>query len=166
MTATTHLPPIDPAHGPLLARPYLDPVSPSPVAGVIAHVPELLETAMPFFAAVYGPSALEDRLKEIVVLKISARNGCSYCTRVHDDIARAAGLGEEERGFLRGETTRSPFSERERAVSDFAASFCERRRSAIAPLRAFFRDDQIVELGLLAGTTVSLNHFCIAMGIV
>ncbi|GAC1537869.1 MAG: hypothetical protein NVS2B17_11090 [Candidatus Velthaea sp.] len=166
MTATPHLLPVDAAHAPLLARPYLDPASPSALAGVIAHVPELLETAMPFFAALYGPSALEERLKEIVVLRISARNGCSYCTRLHDEGARAAGLNDDERRFLRGEAPDSHFSASERAVSDFADAFCERPRVAIAPLRRFFRDDQIVELGLLASTTTGLNAFCIAMGIV
>ncbi len=162
----TAIPLVDPAHSPLLARPYLSPEGCSPLAAALAHVPELLEAAMPFFGTLYGPTALPDRLKEIVVVRVSALNGCRYCTRVHGTLAAAAGLLPAEIAALGSDTEFAPtFAEEERAAIAFAEALCRRPADSVAFLRPHFRDDQIVELALLGATTISLNRFCTALGL-
>ncbi len=162
----TAIPLLDLAQAPLLARRYLSPEGCSPLAAVLAHVPELLETAMPFLGTLYGPTALADRLKEIVTVRISAVGGCRYCTRVHGALAAAAGLLPAEIAGLGGQTEFVPtFTEEERAAIAFAEALCRRPAGSVALLRPHFRDDQIVELALLGATTISLNRFCTAMGL-
>ena len=150
---------------PLLAKQYLDGEQ-NPLAALIAHVPEVLEVAMPMFGVVYGPTALPERLKEIVVLRTSALNGCRYCTRVHAKLAADAGLDAEEVTSLQhGAPFPSSMSDGERALAAFAEAMCVRPAEAVSALQPFFRDDQIVEFALLAGTTIFLNRFCTAMGL-
>lgn len=150
---------------PLLAKQYLEGEQNS-LAALIAHVPEVLEVAMPFFGVVYGPTALPERLKEIVVLRTSALNGCRYCTRVHAQLAAEAGLDVEEVANLqRGAPFASTMNDGERALGAFAEAMCVRPAEAVSLLKPFFRDDQIVEFAMLAGTTIMLNRFCTAMGI-
>ena len=150
---------------PLLARPYLE-GGDSPLAAAIAHVPELLEVAMPFISIVYGPTALPERLKEIVVLRTSALNGCRYCTRVHAALASAAGLDTAEIASLQhGAALPATLDDSERAAFAFSEAMCARPAEAVPLLKPFFRDDQIVELAVLAGTTIFLNRFCTSLGL-
>ncbi|HEV8116645.1 MAG TPA: hypothetical protein VGP53_10440, partial [Acidimicrobiales bacterium] len=57
------------AGAPLLARPYFAGGDPGPIVAVLAHVPEMLEVTLPFIGAVLGPSAIDLRTKEVVILR-------------------------------------------------------------------------------------------------
>lgn len=160
------IPPLDGVTAPLLARPFLEGADPSPLAAVLAHVPELLETALPFIGTVYGPTALAARLKEIVVLRTSVLNGCRYCTRVHRALANEAGLTPAEITDLCDGRPAASFEAPERAAIAFAEALCAAPGDALAIVQPHFRDHEIVELAVLAGTTIFLNRFCTAMGIV
>jgi alkylhydroperoxidase/carboxymuconolactone decarboxylase family protein YurZ len=46
--------------------------------GMLAHKPEILNAFLPFYQAVTGPGALEQRYKELAYLKTSILNGCEY----------------------------------------------------------------------------------------
>jgi len=46
--------------------------------GVLAHKPEVLKTFLPFYAAVTGPGAVEQKHKELAYLKTSIVNACEY----------------------------------------------------------------------------------------
>ena len=161
------IPSISRADAPLLARRYFEGEGePSPLAAKLAHVPELLDVALPFFEVVYGPTALPDRLKEIVVLRTSALNACRYYVRVHAALAAGAGLADAELAYLhRGTGMPSTFADSERAAFAFAEAMCVRPADAASLLQPFFRADQIVELAVLASTTTLLNRFCTAIGI-
>jgi AhpD family alkylhydroperoxidase len=148
---------------PLLARRYYPEEGPaSPIVRALAHVPELLEVAMPFIARVFGPTSVSLRTKEIVVLRVSALNGCRYCVDTHTVAAWDAGLTQTETAALRG--TAAGFPATEEALVAFCDAFC----NAPAPvpddvarrLRTHFAEHEIVELSLLAGATAMLNRFC------
>ena len=91
------------AQAPLLARPYYARGDPGAIVATLAHVPEVLEVAMPFIGTVLGPSSLDARTKEIVILRTSARLGCRFCVQTHTVAARDAGLSPGEVRALRGE---------------------------------------------------------------
>jgi AhpD family alkylhydroperoxidase len=131
------------AQAPLLARPYYARGDPGAIVAALAHVPEVLEVAMPFIDTVLGPSSLDARTKEIVILRTSARLGCRFCVQTHTLAALKAGLSSDEVRALRG----------------------------AAPLTPAFRDPgelalldwvDAVALGLV-GATVMLNRFCTAL---
>jgi hypothetical protein len=45
---------------------------------MLAHKPEVLKTFLPFDQAIIGPSAVEQKYKELAYLKTSTLNGCEY----------------------------------------------------------------------------------------
>jgi AhpD family alkylhydroperoxidase len=154
---------------PLLARAYYaQDGATSPVTRALAQVPELLEVAMPFIARVFGPTSLDLRTKEIVVLRVSVRNGCRYCIDTHTVAAWDAGCSVEDTARLReGRAAAPEASPRERALVEWCDAF------AAAPdpvpvdvsssLREHFSEHELVELALLAGATAMLNRFCTAL---
>jgi AhpD family alkylhydroperoxidase len=154
---------------PLLALPYYaEDGTTSPITRALAQVPELLEVAMPFIARVFGPTSLDLRTKEIVVLRVSVRNGCRYCIDTHTVVAWDAGLSADETARLRAESADAPgATPRERAL----VHWCDAFASAPDPvssdvssrLREHFSEHELVELALLAGATAMLNRFCTAL---
>ena len=151
---------------PLLARPFFAGGDPGPLVGAFAHVPELLAPAMSLIGTVYGPTALPTRLKEIVVLRTSVKNGCRYCTDAHMAAAADAGLSPAELCALRAEVPLpESFAPSERAAIAFAEALCDRPDSALGKLGAHFEDHLIVELTALVSVTIFLNRFCTALGL-
>ena len=159
----TKIPPLTLDRAPLLARPYLQ--SDSPLAAMLAYVPELLEATMPFVSTVLGPSHLGERLKHLVVLRTSVRNGCRYCTRVYSDRGDS-GLSDEDMAAIRAPQPHViGFDERERAALAFVDRFCSEPSGSVDSLSALFRDDEIVALVTIAGATDFLNRFAMALGL-
>lgn len=149
---------------PVLARPYYEAGDPGPIAAALANVPELMEVALPFIGAVYGPTGVDARLKEIVVLAVSAANGCRYCTETHTGVARRMGFAADELAALRGEgLPPSHWSERERALLAFSVALSHRPDTAVELLRPWFAEHEIVELVTLGSVTVMLNRFATAL---
>ena len=166
---------IDSSQAPLLARPYYQDSDPGPIVAALAHVPEVLEVAMPFLAAMYGLSALPARLKEIVVVRTSAHQECRYCIESHSAVALDAGLSRSEILGLRdfGGPPLQRWSKRgtrEPAlvawVDAVAGATGSVPKDIARDLSAWFSDAEIVELTLLIGATMMLNRFCTALGIV
>ncbi len=159
----TKIPPLTLDRSPLLARPYLQ--SASPLAAMLAHVPELLEATMPFVSVVLGPSQLGERLKHLVVLRTSVCNACRYCTRVYSE-GGGSGLSADDIASIRTpQPLATLFNERERAALAFVDRFCAQPSGSIESLRAHFRDDEIVALVTIAGATDFLNRFATALGL-
>jgi AhpD family alkylhydroperoxidase len=157
---------VDSGQAPLLARAYYpENGQASPIVHAPAQVPELLEVALPFLGRVFGPTSVALRTKEIVVLRVSANNGCRYCVDTHTVAAWDAGLTPAETAELRGAA--AGFAPAEEAL----IAFCDAFADAPAPvpdeaadgLRAHFAEHEVVELSLVAGATAMLNRFCTAL---
>ena len=151
---------------PLLVRPfYRDDGSASPITRALAQVPELAEVALPFIARVYGETAVDMRTKEIVVLRVSSRMGCRYCTDTHTVAAWEAGLTRAETQALRDEA--GEFGERDAALVAWCDAICAAPaalpETALERLREHFAEHELVELTLLAGATLMLNRLCTAL---
>ncbi|HEY4025610.1 MAG TPA: carboxymuconolactone decarboxylase family protein [Candidatus Dormibacteraeota bacterium] len=149
---------------PLLARPYYEGGDPGPIAAALAQVPELMDVVLPFLGAVYGPTSVPARLKEIVVLRVSAANRCRYCTESHTSVARRMGFDAAEVAALRGEASPpSSFGPVELAVVAFSEALSHRPGDAVDLLRPHFDEPQMVELVTLGSATVMLNRFATAL---
>jgi len=59
--------------------------------------------ALPFIGMVLGPSAIDVRTKEIVILRTSAKASCRYCVESHTLVALGAGLSTDEVRSLRAD---------------------------------------------------------------
>ena len=157
---------VEAGQAPLLARRYYAGGDPGVIVAALAHVPEVLEVAMPFIGTVLGPTAVGARTKELVILRTSARLGCRYCVQTHTGAAQDAGLSRAEVAALRCEApVGTAFADpRERALIAWTDAVAGGPGpvpgAARAALRRHFGDPEIVELTLLAGATLMLNRFC------
>jgi len=153
---------------PLLARPYFADGDPGPIVAALAQVPEMLEATAPFLGRVLGPSCLPARIKEIAILRTSARASCRYCIEAHTVVARDVGLSVAEVRALRGEPgVEAAFGDpAERAVIGWCDALVGTGpvgKDIKAGLRGAFADHEVVELTLLGATTLLLNRFCTAL---
>jgi AhpD family alkylhydroperoxidase len=154
---------------PLLARPFYANGDPGPIVAALAHVPELLEVTVPFLDAALGPSAVDARTKELVILRTSTVMGCRYCTQTHTVVARNTGLSVQEVAALRGEQPlEAAFTDpRELAllrwVDVVATGPGPVPEVARCEARAHLGEADLVELTMLVGATLLLNRFCTAL---
>jgi AhpD family alkylhydroperoxidase len=155
---------MDAAQAPLLVRTFYEDGDPGPMVAALAHVPELCELALPFIGAALGPSAVPFRLKEVAVLRTSARMQCRYCTDAHSVVAVDSGLTLDEVRALRGELdVDEVFSdEAELAMLDWIDALAGTPGpldpALCRALRTRFADHTIVELTVTVATTILLNR--------
>jgi AhpD family alkylhydroperoxidase len=165
----TGVPLVEAGQAPLLARRYYAGGDPGAIVAALAHVPEVLEVAVPFIATTLGASAIDARTKELVILRTSARLGCRYCTQTHTLVASDTGLSRAEVAALRGEApVDGAFgSPRELALLAWTDGVAlgpgPVPPAARVALLAQFEDPEVVELTLLVAATVMLNRFCTAL---
>jgi len=153
---------------PVLARPYFQGAQTSPIVASLAHVPEVLEVAMPFIGLVLGPSAIDARTKELVILRTSALLECEYCVASHTVVALDSGVAAFEARALRGGDVSAAFPDAREAallhwVDAVAAGVGGVAPAPGAALAGHFSEPEIVELTLLCAATMMLNRYCTAL---
>jgi uncharacterized peroxidase-related enzyme len=132
----------------------------------MANAPKALETFVPFYGAVVAPGSVDRRTKELVYLTCSYANRCAFCTAAHTAGGKKAGVTEEEMNSLRGEKDQG-FTEAEQAAIGYAR---ELTRMGAAPttrsaLAAYYSDEQMVEITLVAAMANFTNRFNNGLGI-
>lgn len=156
---------------PLPVRDYYANGSPGPIGETLAHVPELMEVAMPFIGVSLGASGIADfRTKELAIVRASALQSCRYCTLTHMAIALDAQVTPEELVVLRDAAAgaASPsFDEQEAALLDWTDAMAlgagDIPETIAARFREHFTEPQIVELSMTIGCTLMLNRYCTAL---
>ena len=153
---------------PLRAQRFFASGDPGPLISTFAHVPEMLEPTAGFLGAMFGESAVAMRLKEIVILRASARMACRYCTETHLVKAQDAGLTRDEVISLGSpDSAEHAFTEpREKAlvrwtdlISAGSASIPE---PEVKQMLEHYTEAEMVEITLLAGATMMLNRYATA----
>ena len=157
---------------PILARPfYPGEGPPSPITASLAHVPEVLEATLPFVGRILGPTAVDARAKEIVILRTSALMECRYCVDTHTAVALDSGLSRAEVRALRGEgEPEAVFTEEgELALIAWVDVVALGRGAAPEEVTARATEamghPELVELTLVAGATLMLNRYCSTLGL-
>lgn len=156
---------------PLSVRNYFS-ENTGPLVATMAHVPEILQTAMPMIGQQFGASALSMRHKEMIILGVSALQGCQYCTQTHTVVAHREGLTSEEILQLRsGQPEQQLFTNAEATLWTYIVTVGADRpngeavEQAMNNLKKDWMEFEIVEITMLIGTTIMLNRYCIALGI-
>ncbi len=128
--------------------------------------PALTKALMAVEAAL-AESGLEHRLAELVRLRASQINGCSFCIHLHVADAKAHGETELRMIMLDGWRESSLFSDRERAALAWTESLTRIAKSH-APdadyelVKSQFSESEIVSLTVLIGQINSWNRLQIA----
>jgi AhpD family alkylhydroperoxidase len=155
---------------PITAQPLYAGGDPGPLVGAFAHVPELLEVALPFIGQALGPAAVDLRTKEIVILRTSAVLACRYCTETHTVVARDAGLSLKEVRALRGEAPREVFDDpREQALLDWIDAVAlgpgSPPAAVTARLREHYQPYEVVDITATVSATLMLNRFATSLSL-
>ena len=160
---------LDREQAPLLARRFYGEGTPSPITASLAQVPELLEVALPFVGAALGPASLDERTKEIAILRTSALLECRYCVQTHTAVALDVGLSTGEVRALRGEgDLDETFTDaRERVMIAWIDAVALGRGPVAPELQAraseALEEHELVELTLAVSATLMLNRYCTAL---
>ena len=158
------------AEAPLLARVwYRNDGSASPLTRSLANAPDMLETLMPFLGQIMGESSIDLATKELVIVRVSQLNGCRYCLAAHRPIALDAGVPEAVVEAVSDAAPLDALPERERAIVAWVDQVTLNARGITDELVArsldHLRDDQLIELTVLAGTITMLNQYCTAFDV-
>lgn len=135
----------------------------SNVTKALAGSPDTLAAMAPFLAQVMNATTLDLATKEVVVLRVSAVNGCDYCVPTHEVAARKAGLSREAVAAL---ASPEPPDGQLEAHHAALARYCDAvvadatavDDALLAQMREHFEDHEIVELTVLAGAITTLNY--------
>jgi AhpD family alkylhydroperoxidase len=142
---------------------------PGPIASSLAHAPNITALALPFIATTLGPSKIDKRTKEIVILRASALQKCRYCVNTHSFIARNSGLTKDEVRALQtdADAEKAFASEREKALVRWTNAVAVGPQDIPGALREeikrHFTEAEVVELTLLVGATIMLNRYATAL---
>jgi AhpD family alkylhydroperoxidase len=161
--------PLERDQAPLLAAPHYRDAGTSPIVTSLAHVPEALDVALPFVSVVLGPSAIEGRTKELVIVRTSALLECRYCVQTHSAVALDLGVTAHEIQALRDAPPHDPCltDDAERALLAWVDAVAVGHGTVAGELgealKAHWSQAEIVELTLLCAATVMLNRYCSAL---
>jgi len=139
---------------------------PANVHKAMAHNPQALTPFLAFYAAV-GKS-LDRKLWELVYLRVSFLNGCDYCVQHHVASSKKLGLAPEAWKALKdGDLTQ--LTEPETAALHYAEKLTRTpamiAESDLQSLKAYFSEQQIVDLHLLVGLANLTNRFTAPLGL-
>jgi len=154
---------------PAARRLYREDGTASPLTCSLVTSPDILETFMPFLAQIYAQSSIDLATKELAIVRVSQLNTCRYCLAAHRGAALAAGVSEPALAAICDEAPLDDLSERERTLVEWVDRYVldpgAMDDELVARMLDHFRDDQLIELALVAGVTQLLNHYCTAFAI-
>jgi AhpD family alkylhydroperoxidase len=142
----------------------------------LAHRPEIFLAYMPYLRAIVGPGALEQRLKELVEVRVAVLNRCHYSVAHRVRSARASGVANADLvAVARGELDSFASSERLALEAAEVLTLAPPITAAadapqvvsddmLTALKATFTDAQLVELMVTIGLWNALARFHRVMG--
>ena len=123
---------------------------------ILMHTPDIASVWLDLVNAVRFKTALDDRLREIVIIRIGYLNKCAYVVNQHvPELSVPAGLPQEQSEALADWRASKFFDERERAAlayTDAVTRDVDAPDAVFAALKPHFNERQIVELTVLIGT--------------
>jgi len=123
---------------------------------LLLHSPAVAEAWLNLVNTVRWKIDIDDRLREIMIIRVGYLNNCAYVVKQHVPLhSEPAGLRKEECDALADWHAASFFSERERAALAYADAVTREidvPDAVFAELRRHFSERQLVELTVLIGT--------------
>ena len=113
-------------------------------------------------------SSLGIELIELVYLRISQINGCSFCLQMHAKALRSKAVAETKIDTLAGWRVSHHFNERERAALEWTEAVVDIANSHandefFEPLRKHFSDAEVSDLTFAIALMSAFNRLAIGM---
>ena len=134
----------------------------------LLHSPGIAASWFDFNNAVRFQAELDDRVRELVIMRVAALTGCGYVFEVHKaQYAKPAGVTPDEVEALRGRGRPSLFGGRESALFAYVDAMTrdiEVSDSVFEGLRAHFSNRETVEVTVLIAAYNMHTRFLKALG--
>lgn len=129
----------------------------------VAHRPEIFQTMIAHFEAVLNTGTLPLKLKELVIVRTSQLNRCSYCLASHSRICRKLGWADEQLVNLADFATRDDFTPAEKTALQLA-EWMTRNEGPLTEeqwqeVRDVYSEGEVVELMAAIGLFNYFNRF-------
>jgi uncharacterized peroxidase-related enzyme len=139
---------------------------PGNIQMALAHRPDMLKNFLSFYSTV-GRS-LERKLYEMIYLRVSLINECSYCTQHHLASSKRVGLTVEDWAALKaGDYSR--YNEKEAAALKYVERVTRTPHAVndadFASLKKNFTEPEIVDIHMLAGLANLTNRVTDPLGL-
>lgn len=121
----------------------------------LLHTPALASAWFDFNNAVRFQTGLDDRARELVIMRVAALTGCDYVWKVHEaQYAAPAGITPRQVEALRDWRKSGVFGEKERALLEYVdavTQYVAVADAAFDATRKHFGEREILELTVLIG---------------
>ena len=135
----------------------------------IAHYPKALKPILDLYQAIFKKSTIEPSLQELANLEVSRINCCNYCLTHHSQMAKIAGVSDEQLNMLKAGETVQNFTEKEKTVVEYARQVTKDAEAVpddlFKRLISYFTESEIVNLTLIIGLMNVFNRFNGALGV-
>ena len=136
----------------------------------LLHTPGLASAWFDFNNAVRFQTAMDDRARELVIMRVAALTGCDYVWKVHEaQYAAPAGVTPREVAALRDWKKSGVFAERECALLAYVDAMTRDVTvpdSVFGKLREHFSEREIVDATVLIAAYNMHTRVLCALGIV
>jgi AhpD family alkylhydroperoxidase len=134
----------------------------------LLHTPGLASAWFDFNNAVRFQTRLDDRIRELVIMRVAVLTGCDYVFEVHKaQYAKPAGVTPEEVEALRERSASPLFDGRDSALLAYVDAMSrdvEVADAVFRRLRGHFSDREVVELTVLTAAYNMHTRFLKALG--
>jgi AhpD family alkylhydroperoxidase len=140
----------------------------TPVWVIYARMPRLLWPQVLMVRLAQKGLSLDPTLVDLVQIRVSASNGCAFCTDLHRAVAQRSGRDARKLAALDQSVLGRALTESERVALTFADEIAGQglpSERTFAALRAVFSERAIVELVWLCSFTAYLNRMARVLGI-
>lgn len=135
---------------------------------IVANVPELAIGFAAFLKPLMGNGHLQAWYKELIATRMAFLNDCEYCISSHQYLAKLTGASQAQIDGIEDYES-APFSEAEKAGFRYAdklhATAHDVDDAAYQAARAFFDDQQMIELTAVAAAFEFFPRFVSALAI-
>lgn len=129
----------------------------------VAHRPDIFQTMIAHFEAVLNTGTLPLKLKELVIVRTSQLNHCTYCLASHTRICKKLGWTEDQIHNLANYDTRGDFTPAEKIALRLAEQMTLNERALsdeeFQDLRKYYLEGEIIELMAAIGLFNYFNRF-------
>ena len=134
----------------------------------LAHSPKLLQDWWRMMTTLLTALDLDDKLRELALLRIFRLTDCDYCFAEHDNVALAVGVSKTQITHINDYETHDAFNELERLVLRYTDGITEHNRvddAVFDALREHLSEREMVELTFCIGNWNGIARFIVPMGL-
>jgi alkylhydroperoxidase family enzyme len=141
---------------------------PATLGSVLAHRPDLAVAFGRLYGTLWTEGVVPQVLKETARMRNARVTDCRYCKNVRFDGARTEGLTEDDVSQIVDGYLASDLSAQQKLVLRFTDAYLDHPHRVdaelAAELRAVFRPDELVELGLALAMFLGMSKVLISLG--